>query len=276
MNSNRPGGTVAGLVLAVALLAACASAGRPRSSPPVSTSPGSPASSSTTPATRSCEPSVASRVLIAKTGRGDAVQLMYRNAGGVSCTMRGYPTVTAVRAPIKTTVTAPRATVGRFGASVPVRTVTLAAGASASALVEWSPTPGAASRSCLWVAFIVTTPPGSSVSTPVERGGLGRVCGMRVLPVVAGTSHDGYALAPRRQTTVGLVISHTKLAGAYRVVLQPATRQPDGQYVAVPGHAPVTYRIPDAFLPDGGITLVGPIEVTVLGEQVTALTVIGG
>jgi hypothetical protein len=67
-----------------------------------------------------------------------------------------------------------------------------------------------------------------------------------------------------------------KTADGWRVVLAPANRQPDGQFVAIAGRTPVTYVIPDALVPDNGMTLVGPVEVTTNGGQVTFLTVVGG
>lgn len=190
--------------------------------------------------------------------------------------MRGFPTAMAAAIPTKTQVTAPQSTTGAFGLSVPVQTVTLVPGASASALIEWSPTGYVAGGSCVWVAEFSTTPPGGKVPTTVGRGGLGKVCDMHVLPVVAGATHDGYVVAPEARTTLGLVTSQTKVADGYRVVLTPATRQSDGQFVAIPGSAPITYQIPGALVPDGGVTLVGAIEVTVRGPQVTFLTILGG
>jgi hypothetical protein len=81
---------------------------------------------------------------------------------------------------------------------------------------------------------------------------------------------------PRGHTLLGLVVSHTKLADGYRVVLAPAIRQADGQFVAIPGRATVGYLIPTSLVPDEGITLVGPIELTIDGQQVTGLTIAGG
>jgi len=54
------------------------------------------------------------------------------------------------------------------------------------------------------------------------------------------------------------------------------TRRADGQFVKIPGRAIVTYLIPTALVPDGGTTLIGPIEVTTDGHRVTALTIVGG
>ena len=214
-------------------------------------------------------------MLTTRSGDRLALQLVYRNAGAEVCTMHGHPTVMAVEMPTKTLVTVPHATLGSLGTSVPVRTVTLAAGASASALVEWSPVSHLAGGSCLWGGYLTTTPPGSTVSTAVGRDGLGRVCDVHVLPVVANTSHAGYALAPRSRTLLGLVVSHARLSHAYRVVLAPAVRQRDGQFVAVPGRATVSYDIPAAIVP-AGLTLEGPITVTARGSRVTSFSIVGG
>lgn len=268
-----------GVVLAATALAACGSpTGNP--SPTTAASTASPSSSiqrpSQTATAPRCAPSVSSVVLSARTGDRLALQLVFRNMHAESCTMRGFPDVLAVEIPTKAQVRVPQVTRAASGDAVPVQTVTLTTGASGSALVEWSQSSHAAGGSCAWVGHLTVTPPGSTVSTAVGRDGLGRVCDAHVLPVAAGTSHNGYVLAPPSHTTLGLVVSHAKVAEGYRVVLAPATRQPDGQFVPIPGRATVTYLIPDALVPDGGMTLIGPIEVTVRGPQVTALTIVGG
>lgn len=104
-----------------------------------------------------------------------------------------------------------------------------------------------------------TTPAGSKTATVAPTASIG--------PPKATPSGD---------TVVGLVVSHTKVPGAYRVVLQPATRQSDGQYIATPGRKAVTYVIAEALVPDQGMTLIGPIKLTVQGDQVRAVTIIGG
>lgn len=255
-----------GGVLAATALAAC---GSPTVAPP--TAP--PSQTATAPR---CVPSVASVVLSAQSADRLALQLVFRNTRAESCALRGFPDVMAVEIPTKAQARVPQATVTALGDAVPVQTVTLTAGASGSALVEWNRSSPVAGGSCAWVGYLTATPPGSTESTAVGRDGLGRVCDAHVLPVVAGTSHNGYVLAPPRHTTLGLVVSHAQVADGYRVVLAPATRQPDGQFVPIAGRAAITYLIPAALVPDGGITLTGPIEVTARGPQVTALTIVGG
>ena len=92
----------------------------------------------------------------------------------------------------------------------------------------------------------------------------------------AATSPATGKPTPRGQKLLGLVRSATRTATGYRVALAPATRQRDGQFVAIPGRAVATYLIPTAMVPDGGLTLTGPIEVTVDRGHVTALTIVGG
>lgn len=82
--------------------------------------------------------------------------------------------------------------------------------------------------------------------------------------------------APRGQKLLGFVLSRTKVAHGYRVTLAPARRRADGQFVAIRGRAPVTYLIPNSLVLDGGVTLVGAIEITLNEDRVTALVIVGG
>lgn len=82
--------------------------------------------------------------------------------------------------------------------------------------------------------------------------------------------------SPLGHKVLGIVLSHAKVANGYRVTLAPAKRRGDGQFVAIPGRAPVTYLIPSRLVLDRGVTLVGAIEVTANGHKVTALAIIGG
>jgi hypothetical protein len=61
------------------------------------------------------------------------------------------------------------------------------------------------------------------------------------------------------------------------VRLQPLVRQDDGQFVPVPGGKAETYVIPDNLVPPGlEVNLVGPVALTTDGDEVTALTIVGG
>jgi hypothetical protein len=81
---------------------------------------------------------------------------------------------------------------------------------------------------------------------------------------------------PKGKTMLGLVVNKTKAADGYRVVLSPATRQADGQFVARQGRPTVTYLIPTSMVPDAGVSLVGAIEVIVDGTTVAGLNIVGG
>ncbi|MCW2854839.1 MAG: hypothetical protein JWR52_454 [Marmoricola sp.] len=81
---------------------------------------------------------------------------------------------------------------------------------------------------------------------------------------------------PPGHTVLGLVLSSRRLAEGYRVTMAPARRDADGQYLAIPGRRPLTYLVPSRLVLDGGISLVGVIEVTSRGKQVTALIIEGG
>ena len=105
-------------------------------------------------------------------------------------------------------------------------------------------------------------------TTALHLPGSYAFCDLRVGPVQADTSVPVKVL--------GLVRSHTLTSAGWRVVLAPAERDSTGQYVAIPGRAPVTYVIPGSMISDGGVTLVGPIELTVDSGTVTGLTIVGG
>lgn len=83
-------------------------------------------------------------------------------------------------------------------------------------------------------------------------------------------------LVPRR-TVLGQVLSSTKVTSGFRVTLSPSKRLlAQDTFVPIPGRAPVTYLIPNSLVLDGGASLVGEIEVTVVGHRVVGLAIVGG
>lgn len=82
--------------------------------------------------------------------------------------------------------------------------------------------------------------------------------------------------APLRLETLGNVDARSHQSDGWHVTVRPYTRQLDGQFVPVPGGTATTYVIPDRFVPDNGISLVGTIDVRTDGHQVTALSIVGG
>jgi hypothetical protein len=81
--------------------------------------------------------------------------------------------------------------------------------------------------------------------------------------------------APGKTTTVlGSVVSRTKVANGYRIVLAPIKFRKDLSWVVLPGRATVTYVIPKSSVPHG-FMLSGPMQVTAVGHRVTAFSILG-
>lgn len=87
--------------------------------------------------------------------------------------------------------------------------------------------------------------------------------------------HKSSATRVTRQTaTVGLVVTRTKVANRYRIVLAPARTRTDGSVVAIPHRPTVTYLIPTSWVPHGYM-LNGLIEVKTVGHRVSGLSILG-
>jgi hypothetical protein len=159
-NRNRAGQAAAALIV-LAAAAACSSS--PGSSTAPSSSPSSSApvaaGSSTTPATTpstSLSPAVTGSPACATSGLnvtlgspsgyagGVDQTIVFTNTSGASCTLYGYPGVSLVSAPPYTQI----GLAAQRSGTVPVKVITLAAGATASAVVQIADAQNFPSASC--------------------------------------------------------------------------------------------------------------------------------
>lgn len=154
-------------------LAACgggraptAGTGTPPTRPTVTvttTPPNSPAAASSGPTTSAAGAACADgsiRVTVGRQGAGlghNATVLLFRNESASMCTLRGYPGVTPYAHQERGTP-AKRTPRGYMGGA-PVRTVPIAAGGVASALVEGTDVPTGGKRSCPTYTSLAVTPP---------------------------------------------------------------------------------------------------------------------
>lgn len=191
-------GTVA--VFAVALLAGCGSSNSPIASsgvtgtasvpvPSGTTDSPSPSASPSGPATASGLTSCVDNIRVSETQMQGAaghrsLVLVFNNVGTAACELQGYPGVDLVSATGATIASAQRTLSGMAGGVTAASSLTLAPGASASALVEASAVPGDSRPDCGDYNLKVT-PPGQYVSV---SGGSEKMpqCDLQVHPVVAG------------------------------------------------------------------------------------------
>jgi hypothetical protein len=96
-----------------------------------------------------------------------------------------------------------------------------------------------------------------------------------VMTHLAATATLPAQVAPLSYDIMGNVESLSHHADGYHVRLAPWTRQHDGQFVPVPGGTTSSYIIPNSLVPSA-LTVIGLIELTTNGRQVTALTIVGG
>lgn len=111
--------------------------------------------------------------------------LVFTNTSGQACTLRGYPGVAGLNGAGKQVTQAERTLTGYLGSGYRVRTVRLAPGKRASALVEATSVPSGDATSCPTYAALLVTPPNTtkSVHVDVKLPGCG---GLTVHPVVPG------------------------------------------------------------------------------------------
>jgi len=124
--------------------------------------------------------------------------ILFTNVSKTSCTIAGYPRVTALSTDGKMVLTArPKldGMVGGIQSGTTIHVVTLDPGQVASAEVEGGDVPTGSATSCqTYLAFLVT-PPGQAVSTQITAGATGsnlpgfQGCeAITVNPVVPGTT----------------------------------------------------------------------------------------
>jgi hypothetical protein len=115
-----------------------------------------------------------------------AVVLLFRNRLPQPCTVHGYPGVDALTASAALLTHATRTLSGYAGGATSVATITIGAGQSASATLEWSLFNTVTSGTCTQSASIAVTPANTTTTTglPVHV----TVCGLQIHPTVAGTT----------------------------------------------------------------------------------------
>jgi hypothetical protein len=175
---------------------------------PQGTPPSAPTGSAPDRATATSVPRCALDRLRVTAAAGDAgmmhrsVVLTFANTGGGACQLHGYPGVAALDATGAQVAQARREPTGYLGGTGPssgpstgagsgaaLPTVTVTAGASASALVEAAAV-GDDGNACTRYAAILVTPPGETRSAQLPWPGDG--ChDLTVHPVVPGTTGTG-------------------------------------------------------------------------------------
>lgn len=188
-------------------LAACGSSSTQSSSTQSSstpaTSPGSPSASSsptstptstaTPTATASAPPTVplcTTNIRVINGGSQGAaghlaLVLVFNNVGHTPCRIVGYPTVDLVSTSGATIAHAQHTLSGMAGGASGLASITLAAGASASALVEASDVPQGSITHCGSYGLMVT-PPNQTVAVSAGTAMMPK-CEIQVHPMVAGT-----------------------------------------------------------------------------------------
>ena len=163
-------------------------------SPSVSSSPTSTPTSTATPtATTIAPPTVplcTTNIRVINGGSQGAaghlaLVLVFNNVGHTSCRIVGYPTVDLVSTSGATIAHAQHTLSGMAGGASGIASTTLAAGASASALVEASDVPQGSITNCGSYGLMVT-PPNQTVAVPAGTAMMPK-CEIQVHPVVAGT-----------------------------------------------------------------------------------------
>ncbi|HVC14496.1 MAG TPA: DUF4232 domain-containing protein [Acidimicrobiales bacterium] len=123
--------------------------------------------------------------------------LLFKNTGSSTCTLSGYPGVAALNATGQQVSQAQRSPNGYLGGmetgSTAPPVVTLAPGATASALVEGTDVPEGTASSCPTYPALLVTPPTSTHSQRVTLP-LPGCSPLQIHPVVPGTT--GSALPP--------------------------------------------------------------------------------
>lgn len=134
-----------------------------------------------------------SQLAVSSSSQGAAghigVVLVFKNTSTATCTLVGYPGVAGLDSAGQQVVQATRTPSGFMGGisgSTPP-TVTLAPGASASALIESTDVPTGNETSCPTYASLLVTPPNTTQSVTIAQS-LPGCSGLQVHPVVAGTS----------------------------------------------------------------------------------------
>lgn len=116
-----------------------------------------------------------------------AMVLVFANTGSTACSLDGYPGAALSGPGGSTLLNAQRTLSGYIGGAKGVDTVTLAPGASASALLEWSDVPTDNACPGAGATALLITAPNTTATTSLAP--INEVCsGFQIHPVVSGTS----------------------------------------------------------------------------------------
>jgi len=113
------------------------------------------------------------------------IPLLFMNVSDHTCTLYGFPGVAGLNANNQQAVQAQRVTQGYLGTST-VSTVTLAPGASASALLSAVDVPSGNATGCPSYGALLVTPPGTRQSTRVVLAPVPGCPTLQIYPVVPG------------------------------------------------------------------------------------------
>jgi hypothetical protein len=188
-------------VLSAAILlaaSACAPSARTTgAAPPASPTPASTAPASTPPSDRAAPPPAETDCPLSQLAVSDqkgssgsthrSVILIFRNTSSITCHLTGYPGVAALNSSDAQIAQAKRTLHGYLGGATSAGTITLAAGASASATVEALAIDATTGNGCAAYAGILVTPPNETHSIKLAWPGDG-CSGLEIHPVVLGTT----------------------------------------------------------------------------------------
>lgn len=197
--SHKPMWLVAATALSVAVLVAttaCSPSSRagvaaPPPSSPTQTTAAAPTSDRTTQPPAETDCSLSQLAVSDQSGSAGSthrsVILIFRNASSVQCHLTGYPGVAALNSNDQQIAQATRTLHGYLGGSTSAATVTLAAGATASATVEALAIDATTGNGCAPYAGILVTPPNETHSIKLAWPGDG-CSALEIHPVVLGAT----------------------------------------------------------------------------------------
>ncbi len=114
--------------------------------------------------------------------------LLFRNKTHQACTLYGYPGLDALGSYGSTLAHAKR-TLGGFGGATHLRTITVAPGHYASAVVDWANFNTHTNGACRYSSAIAVTPANTSHTTDLQQSV--SICSLQVDPTGAGTTGYG-------------------------------------------------------------------------------------
>ncbi len=122
--------------------------------------------------------------------------LLFRNKTHQACTLYGYPGLDALGSYGSTLAHAKR-TLGGFGGATHLRTITVAPGHYASAVVDWANFNTHTNGNCTFSSAIAVTPANTALTTDLQQSV--SICSLQVDPTGAGTTGYGAFAAAQLQ-----------------------------------------------------------------------------